>query len=924
MQEQIKRKQAKQDYEAKKVHELAIKHAQRRQKIIVVANRLPSTPKKDSEGVWTFSKCSGGLVSCLAGIQNRFDMVWLGWPGCEIAPEDRDTVSMLLTEQNCYPAYLPSDLIDEYYNGFSSNVLWPLFHYVMPPFFDKGVNDSTVGQFDAYKKANEIFTEAILQVYEDDDYVWIHDYHLMLVPKMLRDKKHDCNIGWFCHTPFPSAEIYRTLPWRQEIIESLLHANLLGFHVYDYLRHFLNACQQLTSLLNSAHSVDATSIGGCIVNCATVPVGISPQDFLDALETPEVQQSIEKLRMQYGHKRVILGIDRLDYTKGIPHKLTAFGCFLDKHPDWATRCVLVQLAVPSRRDVPEYQRLMRQVHELVGQVCGRHSSLESGAPVIYLDQSMSFHDLVALYQFADVGLITSLRDGMNLVSYEFVACHHGKETPGVLILSEFAGAAQSLGAGCIRVNPWNVKETADAIYDALEMSREDRLALHNYSFKYISQHTATKWAETFLQSLQDSCSEFSAIAAEVQHLPKLRKEELLRHWSDSTRRRLIVLDLLDCLVTVKKGSRRQRMQLSTELTGCLKTLANCPNTTVVLTTDKPRNVMETICWGVPVLQAAEGCTVYRRPERIGDGSTWSWPTWPDGSTRWTQLVEEDVVSHIDQWRAGVEGVFDYFKDRTPGSYSEKQEFQSRWCWDNVQLNHGAAQAREVLIHLWSGPLVNSEAEVVVGEKWITVRPHSCSRRDCLERLLNAELGKELQNLDFVLCFAVVSHRDEDVFDWCRTLTEDTQMDDDSEQPFTDESEGSQTSGDVPCRATSSGPMPSRTPRPTGSRDFQPLPCKGFCTPREPPLEVQPGGRPPPAPAAELEGPSSSATKPVEDEPAPSPLHHERDVHCYTLTLGMGRTKAKHSLPDPYDVQNLIRAMASRVSRPPNLATKPDG
>eukprot|EP00913_Durusdinium_trenchii_P022219 g20878.t1 len=226
VQEHIRKKLQKQDFEQSVKAQLQTKHSHRRQKVLVVANRLPTKPKRDADGNWTFERCSGGLVSCLAGIRAKFDMVWLGWPGADFNDVEKDI-------------------------------------------------------------ANEIFTEAILSVYEDDDYVWIHDYHLMLVPKFLREAKPDCNIGWFLHTPFPSAEIYRTLPWRQEIIESLLHANLLGFHVYDYLRHFLSSCVQLTSLEISAHSVDATSIGGCIVTCATVPIGISPDEFLTGLQKPE-------------------------------------------------------------------------------------------------------------------------------------------------------------------------------------------------------------------------------------------------------------------------------------------------------------------------------------------------------------------------------------------------------------------------------------------------------------------------------------------------------------------------------------------------------------------------------------------------------------------------------------------------------------
>jgi len=857
---------------------------------------LPSKPKRDSEGNWTFEKCAGGLVSCLSGVKGHFDMVWLGWIGTEIAESDREAIVTEAMKQNCYPVFLPGDLIEGYYNGFANNVLWPLFHYIMPP-FDKGINECSTAQWEAYKKANEMFVEAILHVYEDDDYVWIHDYHLMLVPKPLRNAKPDCNIGWFLHTPFPSAEIYRTLPWRQEIIESLLHANLLGFHVYDYLRHFLSSCVQLTSLEISAQRVDATSIGGCIVTCATMPVGICPQDFTDALDSPEVQLQIETLKEQYGDRKVILGIDRLDYMKGIPHKLMAFGTFLDQHPEWASSCVLVQLAVPSRRDVPEYQRLQRQVHELVGQICGKHSKIESGVPVIYMDASMPFSDLVALYSFADVALITSLRDGMNLVSYEYVASHKNRDPPGVLIISEFAGAAQSLGAGAIRVNPWNLQDTAKAIYDALEMAPEDRTALHNFAYQYVMVHTSQRWAETFVQSLQEACSDLMEVTASVP--PLLPYEDLLTEWSVSTKQ-LIVVDLLECLVPAKKRLQRNErwrsmmVHLPGELRECLLKLAKNPDTTVIVTTDKSRRSLQEIVGHLPVFCAAEGCCVYRRP----------------GEAHWIPLVEDVQSSGGEEWMEGVLDVFAYFRERTPGSCVEKQEYQYRWYWDKTQFDFGSAQAREVLIHLWAGPLVNSEAEVVVGDRSITVRPHACSRSACLERLLRRELrDSELRQMDFALCFAVVSHRDEDVFE---TLQKLLSLDDEHEEV------------DWPTlREDSDSEASTVQHSPRLALD------SALHTPPELPPPVQPGELPPPydwVPIAQQEHGEQHFSEGLDvlpellnpqqampDSPMPVDISDRaNDCACFTLSLGMKKTKAQHTLPHPYHVQNLLCAMASRL------------
>uniref|UniRef100_A0A7S1AET0 Alpha,alpha-trehalose-phosphate synthase (UDP-forming) n=1 Tax=Noctiluca scintillans TaxID=2966 RepID=A0A7S1AET0_NOCSC len=889
VQEHIKKIHDRRDLEKTFTAQHQQKHAQRRQKILIVANRLPSNAKTDSEGNMYFEPSSGGLVSCLSGIKSKFDMVWIGWPGSEIPEENHAGLIAEAMKQNCYPVFLPLDIINGYYNGFANNVLWPMFHYIMPP-FDKGVTECSTAQWEAYRKANELFVEAILQVYEDDDYVWVHDYHLMLVPKILREKKPESNIGWFLHTPFPSAEIYRTLPWRQEIIESLLHANLLAFHVYDYLRHFLSCCVQLTSLEISGHKVDATSLGGCLVTCATVPIGITPEDFTSRLETPEVQEQIQKIRQQYGDRKLILGIDRLDYMKGIPHKLMAFDTLLEQHPELSSQCVLVQLAVPSRREVPEYQRLQREVHELVGQIAGRHSKLEVGSPVMYLDQSMTVNDLVALYHVADVVLITSLRDGMNLVSYEFIACHKGRVPhPGVLILSEFAGAAQSLGAGSIRINPWDLQDTASSIYDALTMNEEDRQTLHDYAYKYITEHTAQKWAETFLQCLQEACSDLMEVTADDP--PLLPYEDLLQDWSDAPER-VIILDLLECLPDRKrKVSKNRSADLPCDFRQSLQTLGRSPGTTVVVTTDRDRRVLEQVVGDLPVISAPEDCCVSRRP----------------GDSEWRCLVDEGDLAGREEWLSGVKDIFNYFRERTPGSYIELQEYQIRWNWESAQFDFGSAQARDLLIHLWAGPLVNSEAEVVVGDRSITVRPHACARSACLERLLHEEFGDELENVKFALCFAVVSHRDEDVFE---TLLE--MFGPDREVEFVEELE-SHGGAEDDTSSTSSARSGRYLRRTLG-------------TPRGTPPPILAGEAPPDydwIPTAQREselrenevsstGRPEEVREEVKEEVAVVDERSRVACRCYTLSLGMKKTKAQHTLPSSYHLQNLIRAMAARL------------
>eukprot|EP00397_Hematodinium_sp_SG-2012_P012902 GEMP01013086.1.p1 GENE.GEMP01013086.1~~GEMP01013086.1.p1 ORF type:complete len:901 (+),score=156.68 GEMP01013086.1:87-2789(+) len=855
VEEQIRQTQKKKLYHEQYQNDLL--QRKKSQKLLVLANRLPITLKKEEGGGWTAVRSSGGLVRGLSAVKS-FDMIWLGWPGIDVQEEDKADVLALCQENGCYPVWLSQDTINLYYNGFSNNVIWPLFHYIMPPLPDHGVNETTAEQWEAYTFANQRFVEAVMEVYEEDDYVWVHDYHLMLVPRLLRERvKGRAHIGWFLHTPWPSAEIYRVLSVREELIMGLLSADLLAFHVYDYARHFLSSCVQLTSLETTPQGVDATSLGGSFVKCQTCPIGIEPSQFTEALTKPEVLDQITILREQFGDRKVILGIDRLDYMKGIPHKLRAFDLFLEEHlEDWGTQVVLVQLAVPSRGDVPEYQRLKRQVHELVGQICGKHSTLAAGPPVIYLDQSLDHDQLVALYRVADVALITSLRDGMNLVSYEYVACQ--KDKHGVLILSEFAGAAQSLGAGSIRVNPWNVQETANAIFEAVTMGEDERQSRHEYAFNYVCTHTAQRWAETFIQSLKEACAESEEMTAAVP--PALPYDHLLSDWSDSSKR-LVLIDLLDCLVPAKtkRGVPFKLYQslivLPDNLLKSLEILAKDPNTEVIITASESRGVLSRVLGHLPLILAPEDGCLYRTK---------------DGEWKTSCAPEDTLAQNEDEeWLIGVVEVFEYFQERTPGSYTDRQEYSLKWYYDNTQADFGSAQARELLIHLWAGPLVNSEAEVVLGSRSVTVRPHACSRAQRVETILTTELPNVLDRVDFALCISSVPFRDEDVY---------------------------QTIDELICKRGDSAPD---SPFPFEQREeVSTVGTPSFGSDSDEWPKPEPGELPPPyefdpiVQRSDVEGP--------------------RPAVSYSISMGVKVSKAKYFLPKPYHVLTLLSAMAARL------------
>lgn len=358
-------------------------------------------------------------------------------------------------------------------------ILWPLFHY------HPGEITFDEDAWNAYTSANRIFAETVVKDLEDGDTVWVHDYHLMLMPAMIREmigqKMPNVSIGFFLHTPFPSSEIYRILPVRNEILLGLLQCDLVGFHTYDYARHFISSCSRILGLKTTPNGVQYQDK---FVTVGAFPIGIDPPKFTEGLKSQKVQSRIATLERKFQGCKVIVSVDRLDYIKGIPQKMHALEVFLTEHPEWIGRVVLVQVAVPSRGDVEEYQNLRATVNELVGRINGKFGTVEF-MPIHFMHKSIPFDEMIALYDMADVCLVTSTRDGMNLVSYEYIASQERKK--GVLILSEFAGAAQSLTRALI-VNPWNTEELSAALHESVTITDELREnnydMLHEYIFKY--------------------------------------------------------------------------------------------------------------------------------------------------------------------------------------------------------------------------------------------------------------------------------------------------------------------------------------------------------------------------------------------------------------------------------------------------------
>ncbi|KAI9707200.1 MAG: Trehalose-6-P synthase/phosphatase complex synthase subunit [Candelina mexicana] len=478
-------------------------------RLLLVSNRLPITIKRSEDGSYDFSMSSGGLVSGLSGLSKSTTFQWYGWPGLEVPEaESEHLTERLKDEYNAVPVFIDDDLADKHYNGFSNSILWPLFHY------HPGEITFDESAWTAYREANRLFAKAIASEVNDGDLVWVHDYHLMLLPAMLREEignsKKNIKIGFFLHTPFPSSEIYRILPVRNDILLGVLHCDLLGFHTYDYARHFLSSCSRILGLATTPNGVE---FQGKIVTVGAFPIGIDPEKFTEGLKKPKVQERIATLERKFQGVKLMVGVDRLDYIKGVPQKLHALEVFLTEHPEWIGKVVLVQVAVPSRQDVEEYQNLRAVVNELVGRINGKFGTVEF-MPIHFMHKSVNFDELVALYAVSDVCLVSSTRDGMNLVSYEYIASQQKRH--GVMVLSEFTGAAQSLN-GSLIVNPWNTEELAAAIHDAVTMGDEQRAVNFQKLEKYVMKYTSAFWGQSFV-------SELTKISEQAEKKTQTRRE----------------------------------------------------------------------------------------------------------------------------------------------------------------------------------------------------------------------------------------------------------------------------------------------------------------------------------------------------------------------------------------------------------------
>ncbi len=491
------------------------------QRLLVVSNRLPIVLEK-RDGGWALKPGSGGLVSALAPVLSHRGGVWIGWPGMALEP-DGDWQAVLASgyQESGYelvPVLLSEEEVHGFYEGFSNGILWPLFHDLL------GQCNFDPSFWYAYLKVNEKFADRVLAHSRAEDFIWVQDYQLLHVAELMRRKNEAARIGFFLHIPFPPLDILLKLPWRGQILRALLAHDLLGFQTPRDRRNFLTCIENLLpeAEIENDGPIATVRLGSREVRVGAFPIGIDFASYEESARSEDVARRIVELRNRMGPRQIIVGVDRLDYTKGLIERLQAFRNALQRYPELREQVILFQLVVPSREGVPGYQALKGHVEQLVGEINGEFSSA-GWVPVHYHYRSLARRDLIALYRMARVCLVTSIKDGMNLVAKEFCACQ--VDGCGVLILSEFAGAAAQLQEGALLVNPHDIEGMADALKAAFELSEEERWCRMDGMRRTLRAQDIFWWVDYYLQAALGTVPE--DFRAMKEYFPPMDFEEYL-------------------------------------------------------------------------------------------------------------------------------------------------------------------------------------------------------------------------------------------------------------------------------------------------------------------------------------------------------------------------------------------------------------
>ncbi|MBW6515648.1 MAG: bifunctional alpha,alpha-trehalose-phosphate synthase (UDP-forming)/trehalose-phosphatase [Candidatus Cloacimonetes bacterium] len=654
-------------------------------RLLIVSNRLPVAVSKKNNR-YELTKSAGGLVSGLTDYLNSLertkstidDFLWMGWPGMSIDRSDEELISKKVKEIfKAAPVFFSQSLMDKVYLGFCNKTIWPLFHYFL------NYTKFDMEFWDSYKKMNEIFCEELLKAIQPDDIIWVHDYHLMLLPALLR-KKIDNPIGFFLHIPFPAFEVYRTLPKepRSEILKGLLGSDLIGFHTHDYTQYFLRC---VLRILGYESYMGEISFHDRIVKVGTFPMGIDYEKFHDMDVTPFRSSKPRKNEM-----KIVLSVDRLDYSKGIVNRLEGFELFLKKNPQWHKKVYMNMIVVPSRTGVQSYQKIKSNLDELVGKINGDYGSID-WTPIIYQYTSLPHKELIAQYRMSNVSLLTPLRDGMNLVAKEYVASLTDKK--GVLVLSEFTGAAKELSESII-INPNNIEEIADAIAEALEIPIKKQVRYNSIMQERLKRYNVTRWATDFIDRLQEIHQLSVTSFNKKRFIPKIKNKILADY--QQAQKRFIALNYDGILIPMTKDYRDAIP--TPEIKILLRALAAKGKTDVIINSGRSKEYMDKYLAKIPLHLTAEHGTW------IKEANEAEWMLHKPFSTEW----KEEIIP-----------VLETYTDRLPGSMIEEKELSVSWHYHKADIEQASYISKELVDNLLSITL-NLNIQVSHGNKVVEV------------------------------------------------------------------------------------------------------------------------------------------------------------------------------------------------------------
>ncbi|HYF02260.1 MAG TPA: bifunctional alpha,alpha-trehalose-phosphate synthase (UDP-forming)/trehalose-phosphatase [Patescibacteria group bacterium] len=691
-------------------------------RLIIASNRLPFSIDTSGEDIQV-RQSSGGLVSALKsyfetqGSTQKFsEKIWVG--SADFSESDWERSQPFLTDLDftIEPLFPDSDIYSCFYNGFSNSTIWPLFHYF------PSITEYKKDNFEAYSLINRAFANTIAGILEPGDVVWIHDYQLMLVPEMVRAVRPDATIGFFLHIPFPSYEIFRLLPrsWKQELLQGVLGADLVGFHTYDYGQHFVQSVEMVLGIDNNYNKLE---FDNRIVQVELFPIGIDFKKFKEMTADTEVMRIHDDYLESFKDKKIIFSVDRLDYTKGLVSRLKSYEQFLQSYPEWCEKVIFIMNIVPSRDVIPTYSDRKREIEETIGTINGRLSTIQ-WQPIIYRYNHLDFKDLCALYLMADIGLITPIRDGMNLVAKEFVATC---DVSGVLILSELTGAASELNEA-ILVNPTDTEEMAEAIATALKMPAEEQLSRLKTMQKRLENYDVVRWVNDFLDQLRS--------VKEIQETMKVKVlndeiTERIREDYIKAQRRVILLDYDGTLSPFTRLPSEAKPK--PDVLELLEVLSQDSKNEVVIISGRDAVTLESWLGHLNLNFVAEHGVYMKYRD-----SDWE---------------EQTTVS--PDWKNEVRPMLETYVTRCAGSLMEEKKHTLSWHYRNAHPELGFVRSREMLNNLLQ-LISNKPVQVIDGNKVIEVRLSGLDKGMMARKILN-----RIQP-DFALCIGDDT-TDEDMF-----------------------------------------------------------------------------------------------------------------------------------------------------------------